>query len=212
MDEDTHNTQHVDDSRVLTHEEILELFKDLEQFEEELPQAIPEVPSTTSIQPEIEKPEIKQPEEKQEVIFQEVPAKKKLKLRRKIKEKEKHRLRFLKKTGKDQPRENKFHLLPEREPHGTFTLRLDPEGNLVGFNIKEPAPKLSVQIKQFIASKRKAKAPKEEKEPAKGIKGKLLRLIPKRGGKKEEEGEKQGRFSGIVSKIKNIIPSRKTKE
>jgi hypothetical protein len=118
----------------------------------------------------------------------------------------------LKKTGKSLPEEKRFHLLPPREPRGTFTLRLDDKGNLVGFNIKEPAPKLSVQLKQFIASKRKTKTPKEEQEPVKGIKGKLLRLLPKRGKKSEESEDQQGRFSGIISKIKNIIPSRKKSE
>ena len=201
-----------DEDRVKTHREILKLFSELEEFEQELPQGLPEVTPFDIIHPE---PELIDREEPEHIIDEHRRPKKRLQFHSNLKGEEKIRRRFLRKTGKQQPKTRHVHLLPKREPHGTFTLRLDETGNLVGFHVKEPVPKIADQFKDFVKKHRKTKAPAENQEPAKGIKGKLLRLIPKRGSKKEEGAEPSGRFSGITSKlknIKNVIPSRKNKE
>jgi hypothetical protein len=88
----------------------------------------------------------------------------------------------------------------------TFTLQLYPDGNLVGFPLKKSI--LVQEKKGWLFLKKKGESAQPEEEPAKGIKGKLLRVVSRIKPKKSSEEESA---VGIGSKIKGIF-KRKSKE
>ncbi|EMR74579.1 hypothetical protein MBGDF03_00782 [Thermoplasmatales archaeon SCGC AB-540-F20] len=74
----------------------------------------------------------------------------------------------------------------ELEPgNSTFTLRIDDQSNLVGFNIKKPKPQVESKHRRFLPFKR--------------------------GFSKESEDEKTTEESGIKGKIKGIFSRIKIK-
>jgi hypothetical protein len=87
------------------------------------------------------------------------------------------------------PTKGKQTLKKKMPSQVTFTLQLDAEGNLIGFPVKKQIPQ--------------EKSPNQSgEEPAKGIKGRLLRMIPRRKSAESPSEESQG---GIGSKIKGTF-------
>ena len=96
-----------------------------------------------------------------------------------------------------------------KPPRSTFILQFDGNGNLVGLPVKKP--KLETEKKGWFFFRRKGQAKtaeQSEEEPAKGMKGKLNRVVSKLRRKKSTEGESGG---GVSGKIKGIF-RRKSKE
>ncbi len=221
------STQDNEEQKTKSHLEILRMLDELDviehrllNFEEtqepiqttvETLETAPQVPVT----PEITIPTPEQATEKKphRNIF-------KIKIRRKKQEKpaktkpeHKHRLIQRLRRKKDNLGKTPEDLatqgeIPAPKPmHGTFTLHLDEEGNLIGFPIKKPVPKPEKKHRRLLPfGKKKSEGENETeqpKEPAKGIKGKIKRITSRFKRSKGEKGS-EGRFS----KLKNKLPKR----
>jgi len=204
-------------SKVKTHEEILQLFHDVQLAEEKVrnPETFKRNKTESKDFFPVTEPPSKTPEE---VVDQyqtldpqgEIPYKK-------IEEQQHSFLRRTEEPGKHAEKKTKWFAFFKKEERGpldpelpltvehpeleknisssTFTLQLDEEGNLVGFPHKKPHP-----------GKKTAQGTDElEEEPAKGIKGKLRQFTSKLRRKKSEEPEPGG---GIGDKIKGIFKRR----
>ncbi len=207
-----------------SHEEILNLFKELETIEENVKN--PEVIEEIIIQPDIAKQEVEQTDitgeiEKEPDISEDSEKKHKhqflSKLRKKKKLKEpKTKNRFLKLR--------KFKSIKTEDAQGelkqiksTFSLKLNNQGELVGFNVKKPRQKkekIPLRIKLFKRGETKDKTPAEQEiKGIKGIPGKIKGIISKITSKLPlgKKGESSGsKTAGISGKIKGIF-SRKSK-
>jgi len=215
---------------VKSHDEIVSLINDIDKYERELDEVSTPFPSFPQ---EIEEPltyhDLTPETTVREITEKDLPpGKTTLRLRWRKKAKQEKTKRHFKQLFKRQPQHPSdkdslkkrlyYGITGSSEPVSTFTLKLDEEGNLTGFNIKEPTPSFKTIVKTFGTKvkgrlSRKSKGESEgEPEEKKGIKGKLAGIV-KRGKKSSEgEGEKTGRFSGIGSKIKGVIPKRGKKE
>lgn len=206
-------------SGLKTHDEILELFEEIESIEDTLKH--PETIEEELIKPETVEQEPVQPEKTgelaDEIVFIEVPPESEIKKKKPKRLKIRRFLRFKKeKPGEisestelqDQLEEPKGEFKPISS---TFTLRIDDQDGLVGLNIKKPKPPREKKHIRLPFKKKAAKEPKsEEKIEATGIKGKLLRIVSRIKPKKSE-GEGGSKISNIAGKIKGIF-SRKSKE
>jgi len=225
------DNQKKESPEIKTHEEIMVLFKSLESMEEKVKNSelyVEELFESEEILQEVERPtqipaEIVEEPQRIEPVGELSPSKK---------ERQK-RSPLFKHERREQPAERKINRLsfwrkekinelePEattevlqqlkdiKPPRSTFILQFDGNGNLVGFPVKKP--KLETEKKGWFFFRRKGQAEtaeQSEEEPAKGIKGKLKRVVSKLRRKKSSEGESGGGFSG---KIKGIF-RRKTKE
>jgi hypothetical protein len=220
--------QKKESSGIKTHEEIIALFKELESMEEKVKN--PELLVDELFEPEITLQEIEPPfqiptEEQQPIEpDNEIPSEKKQKRKLSLflqhkpknqieKKKIKH-LSFWRKAkigDLDPDAITKEHqqLDGVKQPRSTFILQYDENGNLTGFPLKKPKPEK--QKKGWFPFRRKhteEEAEQPEEEPAKGIKGKLKRVVSKIRRKKSNEGESGG---GIGGKLKGIF-KRKSKE
>ncbi|MCX6666245.1 MAG: hypothetical protein NT038_09370 [Euryarchaeota archaeon] len=230
------STQDNDEQKTKSHLDILRMLDELDVIEHRLLQLeeIQEPIQTTvetleaapqvTVTPEITIPTYEQLEEKKphRNIF-------KIKIRRKKGQKpaktepeHKHRLIQRLRRKKDNLGETPEDLaaqgeIPAPKPlNGTFTLHRDEEGNLVGFPIKKPVPKMEKKHRRLLPFGKKKEEGEGEteqpEEPVKGIKGKIKRItsrFKRSKGKKEEKGS-GGKFSKILSKIP-IIGKRKEK-
>ncbi|MEM4258357.1 MAG: hypothetical protein QXL17_04305 [Candidatus Thermoplasmatota archaeon] len=201
---------------VKSHEDILKLFKEIEEIEtrmktplviEDIEEAQPDV----TISPNLELIEI-QPEET-EPNTQQIPVGSKISKRKSVpkfffkKKKQPEdtedikKTKFLKFWKKD----------TEKELHPTFTLKIDSEGNLIGLNIKKPKPpREKKQRFRFLHRKHEkpdTQTPSTETEKPSsehGLKGKMKRIIqrviPKRKTKKEGTSK-----LAVFGKVKKII-------
>lgn len=191
----------------------MKLYKDLQSVEAKVKN--PEQLKKESIEPEIIIQKIEPSLQKPEVTIQEqqpieptgeIPLKKKETKRPFLEkidepeipaEKKTHWFAFFKKEKTD---DSELKPAPEVEQQpqeikisrSTFILQLDDAGNLIGFPMKKTLQG----------------AEESEREPVKGIKGKLIQLASMFRRKKSEEAESSG---GIGEKIKGIF-RRKNKE
>jgi hypothetical protein len=213
---------------IKTHEEIIALFKSLESIEEKVKN--PEMrieglfESDTTLQ-EVESPHQTPIESVHEQPLiepsGEIPSENKTKQKRSLfsaherkeppAELKKRRLSSWRKTkiGEFNPDEilnDQQHLEPNAPSRSTFTLQFDADGNLVGFPLKKLIPEH--EKKGWFFFRKKGDSEQPEEEPAKGIKGKLLRVVSKLKRKKSSEGESSG---GIGGKLKGLL-KRKSKE
>jgi hypothetical protein len=216
-----------DSSGIKTHEEIIALFKSLESMEEKVknPEMLVEelFESETTLQ-EIEPPahiptDIIKEQPSLEPVG-EIPGEKKERrkrslvfaheLREKPEELKKKRLAFWRKVKTDEldadsVLDNEQHLETTPLLRSTFTLQFTDDGNLVGFPLKKPIP--VTEKKGWLPFRKKGDAEQPAEEPAKGIKGKLLRVVSKLKPKKSSEGKSSG---GIGGKLKGLL-KRKSK-
>lgn len=190
-------------SRTKTHDEILELLKEIESIEGKLKGT--ETIAGTSVEPTFV--ELKQTEMTGELSKETqspgIPTESELmeKVRIQKKEKQKRKIHFTSKPHRK--KKPKGRLKPSSS---TFTLRIDDQSSLVGFNIKKPKPKAESKHRRILPFKKGT--PKEsgdEKTTEElGIKGKIKgifsRIKPKSSG--EESGSK---ISNALDKIKGIF-------
>ena len=223
--------QKKESSEIKTHEEIMVLFKSLESMEEKVKNPelyVEELFESEEILQEVERPtqipaEVVEEPQRIEPVGEISQSKK---------ERRKRSLLFIHER-KEQPAERKINRLsfwrkekinelepdaatevPQqlkdtKPPRSTFILQFDGNGNLVGLPVKKP--KLETEKKGWFFFRRKGQAEtaeQSEEEPAKGIKGKLNRVVSKLRRKKSLEGESGG---GVGGKIKGIF-RRKSKE
>jgi hypothetical protein len=195
-------------AEVKSHEEIVELFKELRLLEQK-------VKNPNLVVAEIDEPRIK-PQDVEPVrapLPETIVERHPLEPRREIQgtEKEKGKkpspiisvqktvIEEQKKEPRSLWRKEKTRALEPQIPtntqqvskekipsQSTFTLQLDPEGNLIGFPLKKHRPEKKGG----------------ENEPSKGIKARFLRMIPGRKSTESSSEESQG---GIGSKIKGIF-------
>jgi len=215
-------------STLKSHNEILDLFKELETIEDNVKN--PDTIDESTIEPEIAKQEIepiditeeivKEPVISEVIVKKEKKPKSKFssKLRKKKKLKEpKSKKRFLKlrrsKSIKTEDAQGEL-----KQIKNTFTLKLNGQGELVGLNIKKPITKKEktpLLKKLFKKGEAKEKAPAEpEVKGIKGIPVKIKGIISKITsklpiGKKGKSSESKS--SGIGGKVKGIF-SRKSKK
>ena len=209
-------------SALKSHNEILDLFKELETIEENIKS--PEVIEEIIIQPDISKQEIEQTDITGE-IEKDLDT-----LEDSVKKEKKHKLQFLSKLRKKKkPKEPKKRFLKlrrlkpkenedvqgELKPiKSTFTLRINDQGNLIGLNIKKPRSKkekkpLKLRLFKRGAAKEEAPAETDVKGIPVKIKGLFSKIkLKKSGGSKSEGGG--SKISGSAGKIKGIF-SRKSK-
>ena len=122
--------------------------------------------------------------------------------------KTKHRHVFFRKVKKEKIGGSDKEISDEMiKPQGTFTLKIDDEGNLVGFPIKKVKSK--EKKKKHLLAFGKEKSEGEKTEEITGFKGKIKNIFSR--GKSESSGEGGSKISNVVGKIKGIF-SRKTKE
>lgn len=190
-------------SRTKTHDEILKLLKEIESIEDKLKST--ETIADRSVLPkfvEIENPETPG-ELSKEIQSPGIPTESELmeKDRTQKKEKQKRKIHFaLKPHRKKKPN---GRLKPS---NSTFTLRIDDQSNLVGFNIKKPKPKVESKYRRiFLLQKATPKESGDEKTTEElGIKGKIngifSRIKPKSYG---EEGGSL--ISNALGKIRDIF-------
>ncbi len=225
------STQDNEEQKIKSHLDILRMLDELDVIEhrllqfEEIQEPIQttvetlEVEPLVTITPEITIPTPEQPEEKKphrNIIF-------KIRFRRKKQEKPteivpepKHRFIQRLRRKKDNLGETPGDLaaqgeIPAPKPmNGTFTLRLDDEGNLIGFPIKKPVQKPEKKHRRLLPfGKKKSEGENETEqpqEPAKGFKGKIKRITSRFKRSKKQKGEKG--TGGKFSKILNKLPKR----
>ena len=215
-------------SGIKTHEEIIALFKSLESMEEKVKnpemlveelfesettlqevEPLTQIPVETiheqpSIEPSGEIPLEKKARQKKSLFS----THERKELSGALKEK---RLSFWRKAkigelDADAALDGQQHLEAITPARSTFTLQFDPDGNLVGFPLKKPIPEH--EKKGWFSFRKKGDSEQPEEEPAKGMKGKLLRVVSKLKRKKSSEGESSG---GIGGKLKGLL-KRKSKE
>jgi hypothetical protein len=225
------DNQKKESPEIKTHAEIMVLFKSLESMEEKVKNPelyVEELFESEEILQEVERPtqipaEVVEEPQRIEPVGEISQNKKE---RRK-------RSPLFKHERKEQPAERKINRLsfwrkekinelepdaatevPQqlkdiKPPRSTFILQFDGNGNLVGLPVKKP--KLETEKKGWFFFRRKGQtetAEQPEEELAKGMKGKLNRVVSKLRRKKSSEGESGGGFGG---KIKGIF-RRKSKE
>ena len=97
----------------------------------------------------------------------------------------------------DEPAEEEI-----RPPRSTFTLQLDPSGNLTGFPLKKPS--IPQERKGWLSSKRTthAEGGDSEEETDEGFRGKLKHLFSLFRRQSSEESDSR---EGIGEKIKGIF-------
>jgi len=220
-----------EERKIKTHEEIAELLKELELLEErftypelvretrdgyevveEVPEETEELPSGNEVKEETEKePEL----EKRRSIFS-VKLRRRKKLQKpEVQEKHQRIILWRTKKQKFKETEKRDETLGEATltkkigevttPTGTFTLRIDDEGNLIGFNIKKPRPKTEKKQRRMSPFKQK-KGTSEEAEVS-GRLGKLkglfsrVRKSKETGGESEKTGIKT-KLSGLLSRVR----------
>ena len=241
-----------EEGKVKTHEEILEILKEIESFEKRFiqPEIIQETQKEHTVVgektenigepiPEHEmdveraiEPEITQTgHDMEETIEPEVKKRRSLfsiRIRRRKKPekpeiKTKHKHNFLLRTKKEILK--KLYITDEKtleaetteevaevKPRSTFTLRINDQGDLAGFNIKKPKPIKEKKHRKLLPFRKGATEESEAEETTEesGIKGKIKgifsRVKPKKSG--EESGSK---ISNIVGKLKGVIPRRSKK-
>jgi hypothetical protein len=223
--------QKKESSEIKTHEEIMGLFKTLESMEEKVKN-----PDLTSDRIFESKEDLQELEHPVQIPVEAVQEPEPLEPVGEIPPKDKERRKrtpFLKNKQIEQTTERKINrhsfwkkeTLNEIDPdaatevpqqlkdikpiRSTFSLQLDENGNLVGLPIKKP--KLKTEKKGWFFFRRKdqgATAGQPEEEPAKGMKGKLTRVVSKLRRNKSSDGESTG---GFVGKIKGIF-RRKSKD
>jgi hypothetical protein len=93
-----------------------------------------------------------------------------------------------------------------RPGNTTFTLRIDDQGRLIGYNIKKPKSEGGHRrILPFGKSTTEESSAKEAEEP--GIKGKIKGLFSRI--KPKQSGESGGsKVSSLLGKIKGVLPKR----
>jgi hypothetical protein len=208
---------------VKTHDEIMELFRELRSLEAKVknPDLIVEVLDEPRV-PSQEIESIRSPpaetigdqhplEPRREIQRIEKEKRKKLvpivsvqKTEIDEQKKEPHSFWRKGKTGKEEPGPptNDQQVPEEKIPsRSTFTLQLDAEGNLIGFPLKKQTP----EKKQGGFFRGKNVSGQSEEEPIKGIKGRLLQMIPRR---KSTESSSEESHEGIGSKIRGIFQKR----
>ena len=225
------DNQKKESPEIKTHEEIMVLFKSLESMEEKVKNSelyVEELFESEEILQEVERPtqipaEIVEEPQWIEPVGEISSSKKerrkrsplfKHEMREQLAERKINRLSFWRKEkiNKLEPEattEVLQQLKDIKPPRSTFILQFDGNGNLVGLPVKKP--KLETEKKGWFFFRRKGQAEtaeQSEEEPAKGIKGKLNRVVSKLRRKKSSEGESGGGFGG---KIKGIF-RRKSKE
>jgi hypothetical protein len=207
------DNQNENSSEVKTHEEIMKLYKDLQSVEAKVknPEQLKKesIESETimqKIEPSLQKPEVPIQDQQPIEPTGEISLKRKEPKRPFLEkidepeipaEKKTHWFAFFKKEKTD---DSELKPAPEVEQQpqeikisrSTFILQLDDAGNLIGFPMKKTLQG----------------AEESEREPVKGIKGKLIQLASMFRRKKSEEAESSG---GIGEKIKGIF-RRKNKE
>ena len=183
--------------QVKSHEEILQLIKEIEELEHRInEESLEDLENDldTSREPIGEVP----PEDSAELsINADSPIATKKKLRFTL-----HR-----KPGKGESFERAaLHSFLHPEPvRNVFTLRLNDAGELVGFDLKKPTlPREKIQLRTVFKRKTQSSESATTEESASGMKGKLSRITimfkrPSVGGK---EGSK---VNGVIGKIKGIF-------
>jgi len=213
------DNQNEDSSKVKTHEEILQLFHEVQSVEAKVKnpdESKKESYRAATILQEI-KPTVQisdsTTEERQPLEpAGEIPLKKKEDTKKSFlkkidkpeipSEKKTHWFDFLK-TEKNDIQEPESSLEVEPQPEeiailrSTFVLQLDNDGNLTGFPMKKPQREKKIR-----------QGTEETEEPVKGIKGKLKHITSRFRRKNSDESESSG---GIGDKIKGIF-RRKNKE
>ena len=194
--DDDQSTQKKESLEAKSHDEILEILKDIESIEIKLKN---EKPSLESHDDPVffEVGQDKQLGELDEINFLEVPPEPETIENVHIQDTEKQ---LQKNNIADKKIKKKIDTEVPDPSNSTFTLKLDEKGNLVGFNIKSQIEK--DKKRRFRLSKREPTSESTEQES--GIigkfKGLLSRLKPKGSG---EEGS--SKISNIIGKIKGIF-------
>ena len=201
-----------------THEEILNLFEEIETIEKNMIK--PDITDDDLTEPQTDIPTMP-PEKikdstKKEYKIEETPdnikkSMDKTYLKHHKKEKikkpktKKHLLKF-KKQRENKLIDNKSSELTEEKiktkqinenDRSTFTLKLDKKGNLIGLNIKQPKEK--IKIKTAVKGLIKRKPSEDKNEPSPDIKLKEIKGIT-------------GKIKALPKVIKSKIPSGKRNE
>lgn len=189
--------------RTKTHDEILELLMEIESIEDKLKST--ETIADTSVEPtfvEIKQTEIAD-ELPKETQSPRIPTESEImeKVRIQKKEKQKRKIHI---TSK--PRRKKKPKGRLKPSSSTFTLRIEDQSSLVGFNIKKPKPKAESKHRRILPFKKGT--PKEsgdEKTTEElGIKGKIKGIFSRI--KLKSSGEESGsKISNALGKIKGIF-------
>jgi hypothetical protein len=223
--------QKKESSEIKTHEEIMVLFKALESMEEKIKNPelfVEELFESEKILQEVESPtqmptEVVEEPQRIEPLGEISQSKKErrkrsplfiLERREQPAERKINRYSFWKKKTinelkPDAATEEEHQLKKIKPTRSTFILQFDGNGNLVGLPVKKS--KLKTEKKGWFFFRRKGQAEtaeQSEEEPAKGMKGKINRVVSKLRRKKSSEGESSG---GVGGKIKGIF-RRKSKE
>lgn len=221
---------------VKSHEEILELFQEIEQIEQELKN-----PDISSEPKEIISSDEEQlhPESQKETITEtanDISRKKKKSFKKMFTPREKKKFRIKKrvkekKSVKQKPAKKKLFKKTKKpsvdkekslDPiHSTFTLKLDKSGNLVGLEIpqaKKPKQKFSLKT---VLKKKSKKSDSEKIQPSdvKGIKALPVKLkglvshipfLSKKLSNKDKPASdsKTSKLSSIPKKIKGIFSKK----
>jgi len=190
-------------SRIKTHDEILESLKEIESIEDKLKST--ETTAETSVEPTFL--ELEQTEMTDELLKETqspgIPTESELmeKVRIQKKEKQKRKIHFTSKPHRKKKPKGRL-----KSSNSTFTLRIDDQSNLVGFNIKKPKPKAESKHRRILPFKKGTprESGDEKTTEESGIKGKIKgifsRIKPKASG--EEGGSK---ISNALGKIKGIF-------
>lgn len=209
-------------SSVKTHDEIIELLNDLEQYEQDIDESLSSLPSLTDFNEEQLSVGELTPETTQQEITppkQETKPKLHLRWRKKIKEQKEPRKNKLFSRKPKQPKDKisfKRRLYTaitgSEEPLSTFSLHLDEKGQLSGFNIKDPSPSFREVFSLFRSKlKKRLSKPSKDGGDKTGVVGKITGIFRRGKSGEKESSEKSGKFSGLTSKlgkIKNVIPKR----
>ncbi|MBU0497034.1 MAG: hypothetical protein KKC68_02410 [Candidatus Thermoplasmatota archaeon] len=99
-----------------------------------------------------------------------------------------------------------FHFPTRVEPiRNVFTLRLTEGGELVGFDLKKlKASREKFSFKTLLKRKSASEDIQGEKEPPKGIKGKLLGVVG-RFRKRGEDEKSESKIGGVLTRIKGVF-------
>lgn len=203
---------------IKSHKEIISLLDEIEEIEQEIEQSFSTFPSllepteSTTVLGEIA----------DYPIFQEVELPK-----QETESNDAKKQRFFQKKGllsrepkkpqdKIQFKKRLHHFFTgSEEPLSTFTLTLDAQGQLLGFNIKEPSPAFKQIFTGFLQRfKQKRSESSDDSSKKRNVFSGIIQKI-KRNKKSEKEDKSSSRFSGIVSKIlkiKKVIPGLRKKE
>ena len=219
MTEEDHGYQH-GERKTKTHDEILKLFEELDPLEEHVRhldlsqdfQPLPDTGTPTQIGELQPRPE-EEPEKKKHRIKilrrlreRKTPEEQKQKMKRVFFRRRKRERELSGEMPSE--REEMLHPSASVEPYGTFTLRIDDEGNLVGFPLRIPSPKPEKKARHLFPFRKKRTGETETEgagaeETKSGLKAKLSRLIPRRrGARSEREGGRFSRLKGVFSRVR----------